>query len=69
MSLLATWGFREKKWWLFIVGLVLLCVVNFDYAMTGLVLMMIFYLCRNRPWLGAFIYNLNVFAGCKWIYG
>ena len=59
VSLLATWGFREKKWWLFIVGLVLLCVVNFDYAMTGLVLMMIFYLCRNRPWLGAFIYSLT----------
>ena len=59
VSLLATWGFREKKWWLFIVGLVLLCVVNFDYAMTGLVLMMIFYLCRNRPWLGAFIYILT----------
>ena len=37
----------------------LLNVVNFDYAMTGLILMMIFYLCRNRPWLGALLYTLS----------
>ena len=59
VSLLATWGFKEKKWWLFIIGLVLLNVVNFDYAMTGLILMMIFYLCRNKPWLEALIYTLT----------
>lgn len=59
VSLLTTWGFKEKKWLLFIVGIVLLNVVNFDYAMTGPVLMLIFYLCRNRPWLGALIYTLT----------
>lgn len=59
VSLLATWGFKEKKWWLFIAGIILLNVVNFDYAMTGLILMMIFYLCRNKPWLGAIIYTLT----------
>ena len=45
VSLLAAWGFKEKKWWLFLLGLVLLNLVNFDYAMTGLILMLIFYLC------------------------
>lgn len=59
VSLLTTWGFKEKKWLLFIAGIVLLNVVNFDYAMTGPVLMIIFYLCRNRPWLGALIYTLT----------
>lgn len=32
---------------------------NFDYAMTGLILMMIFYLYRNKPWLGIIIYTLS----------
>lgn len=59
VSLAATWGFKEKKWWLFIAGIILLNVINFDYAMTGLILMMIFYLCRNKPWLGAIIYTLS----------
>lgn len=59
VSLLATWGFKEKKWWLFITGLVLLNVINFDYAMTGLILMLIFYLCRNKPLLGALIYSIT----------
>lgn len=59
VSLLTTWGFKEKKWLLFIAGIILLNVVNFDYAMTGPVLMIIFYLCRNRPWLGALIYTLT----------
>ncbi len=59
VSLLATWGYKEKKWWLFAAGLILLNVINFDYAMTGLILMMIFYLCRNKPLLGAVIYTLS----------
>ena len=37
----------------------LLNVINFDYAMTGLILMLIFYLCRNKPWLGAVIYAIS----------
>ena len=59
VSLLSTWGFQTRRWWLFVLGLVLLNVVNFDYAMTGLILMMIFYLCRNRLWLGALLYTLS----------
>ena len=59
VSLLAAWGFKEKKWWLFLAGLILLNMVNFDYAMTGLILMLIFYLFRNRPAWGAVVYTLT----------
>lgn len=59
VSLLAAWGFQARKWWLFIAGVVLLNAVNFDYAMTGLILMLIFYLCRNKPLLGAVLYTLS----------
>ncbi len=59
VSLLAAWGFKEKKWWLFAIGAVLLCVVNFDYSITGLILMLIFYLCRNKPLLGAVLYTVS----------
>ena len=44
VSLLATWGFKERKWWLLLAGLILLCPVNFDYAQTGLMLMLTFYI-------------------------
>lgn len=59
VSLVSAWGFKEKKWWLFILGVLLLNLINFDYAMTGLILILIFYLCRNRPWLGAALYTLS----------
>ena len=38
--------------------LVLASFVNFDYSANGIVLMLIFYLCRNRPVLGAAVYVL-----------
>lgn len=33
--------------------------INFDYSITGIILMMIFYLCRNKPALGAALYFLS----------
>ena len=59
VSLLGAWGFKERKWCFFILALILLNVINFDYAMTGLILILIFYLCRNKPWLGAAVYTLT----------
>ena len=59
VSLFGAWGFKERKWWRFILALILLNVINFDYAMTGLILILIFYLCRNKPWLGAAVYTLT----------
>lgn len=59
VSLLGLWSFREKKWWLFAAVVLALMCINFDYAATGLILMLIFYLCRNKPWLGALLYVLS----------
>lgn len=59
MSLLSVWGFKEKKWLLFAGGVFLLSFINFDYSITGVILMLIFYLCRHRPTLGAALYTLS----------
>ena len=32
---------------------------NFDYGYTGVILMLIFYLCRNHPAVGAVLYALD----------
>ena len=58
LSLLSLWGFKEKKWWLFALALFALCWWNFDYSGNGVILMLIFYCCRNRPKLGAVLYAL-----------
>lgn len=58
LSLLAVWGFHTRRWWLFAGGVLLLAFVNFDYSTNGVILMMIFYLCRNKPALGAVLYTL-----------
>ncbi len=56
VTLLSLWGFKERKWWLFVLGLVTLSMFNFDYGITGLVLMLIFYTCRHKPALGALLF-------------
>ena len=58
VSLVAMVGVKERKWWLFIAALLLLSVFNFDYGATGVVLMLIFYICRNRPAIGAALFCL-----------
>ena len=58
VSLLAMAGVKERKWWLFAIALLLLMFINFDYAATGVVLMLIFYICRNRPAIGAAVFCL-----------
>lgn len=59
ISLLAVWGFKERKWLVFIAATLFISFVNFDYSATGIILMMIFYLCRNKPLLGAGLYILS----------
>ena len=51
-SLLAIYGVKERKWWWFLLGVLAINVLNADYANTGVILTLIFYLCRNKPWLG-----------------
>ena len=49
LSLLGMYGLKERKWWLFALALFTVSWWNFDYSGTGIQLMLIFYLCRNRP--------------------
>lgn len=58
ISLLAMWGFRARKWWLFVAGVLVIGLFNFDYSLMGIELMLIFYLCRQKPLLGAGLYVL-----------
>ena len=41
------------------VGVLAINLLNADYANTGIILTLIFYLCRNKPWLGAMLYVLS----------
>ena len=58
-SLLAMVGVKERKWWLFLLSFLLLSLFNFDYSANGVILMLIFYLCRNHPRLGALLFILQ----------
>ena len=59
LSLLGMYGLKERKWWLFALALFTVSWWNFDYSGTGIQLMLIFYLCRNHPGLGAGLYVLS----------
>ncbi len=59
LSLLAMYGFKERKWWLFFGGLFVVSWWNFDYSAAGIGLMLLFFLCRNHPGTGAAVYVLS----------
>lgn len=59
LSLLAMAGLKERKWWLFALAFFAVSWWNFDYSGTGIQLMLIFYLCRNHPKVGAALYCLS----------
>ena len=52
LSLLAMYGWKERKWWLFSLTFFVISWWNFDYSSTGIFLMLVFYLCRNNPVVG-----------------
>lgn len=58
VSLLALWGVQQKKWWVFVGCFLVASCVNLDYSTSGIFLMLIFYICRNKPLLGAGLYVL-----------
>ena len=58
-SLLAMAGLKERKWWLFVLAFFAVSWWNFDYSSTGIQLMLIFYICRNHPGVGAALYCLS----------
>ena len=59
LSLLAMYGLKERRWWLFALALFTVSWWNFDYSGTGIQLMLIFYLCRSHPGIGAALYCLT----------
>ena len=59
LSLLAMYGWKERKWRLFLLAAFVVCWWNFDYSGTGIQLMLIFFLCRNHPKAGAALYALS----------
>lgn len=58
ISLVAMWGVKEKKYWLFALAFFVICWWNFDYSGNGIILMLIFYCCRERPRLGSALFLL-----------
>lgn len=58
LSLLAMYGFKERKWWLFFGAFFAVSWWNFDYSGMGIELMLVFFLCRNHPKIGALLYVL-----------
>ena len=56
LSLLAMYGLKERKWWLFVAAFFVVSWWNFDYSGMGIQYMLIFYLCRNHPAVGAALY-------------
>jgi len=56
-SLIGIWGFYKKGWGLLLFALMILVLSfwNFDYNITGLIYMLIFYCCRRCPKLGFWI--------------
>lgn len=62
LSLLILWGITKRSWQGIITALaalVALCIWNFDYGYTGILLMLIFYFCRNKPVLGVVLYCIS----------
>ena len=64
LSLLAMWGLTTRRWWLFVLGVLVLAFGSFDYNYNGVILMLIFYFCRNKPALLAGLYILFWFPPC-----
>ena len=50
------YGLKERKWWLFLAAFFVVSWWNFDYSGMGIQYMLIFYLCRNHPAVGAALY-------------
>ena len=57
-SLLAMWGLTTRRWWIFVLGVLVLAFGSFDYNYNGVILMLIFYFCRNKPALLAGLYTM-----------
>lgn len=45
----------KKNWWMLALSIVMEIVLGLDYGFYGIILMMLFYLCRNKNWLSVLL--------------
>jgi hypothetical protein len=45
----------KKNWWMLIITIAMELLIGLDYGFYGIMLMMIFYLCREKSWLSALL--------------
>lgn len=41
----------KKNWWMILIAVAMEFFIGLDYGIYGIILMVIFYLCRNKSWL------------------
>ena len=63
ISLIGMKSFIEKNLFIFIISVLILFFGNLDYNINGLVLMIIFYVFREKPLLSSIIYILTYIPG------
>lgn len=56
-GVLAVWACMEikKYWWLLLVSVAMEWFIGLDYGFYGIIMMVLFYLCRNKSWLSALL--------------
>lgn len=45
----------KKNWWMLLITVAMEILIGLDYGFYGIILMVIFYLCRNKSWLSALL--------------
>ncbi|WFD08671.1 TraX family protein [Tepidibacter hydrothermalis] len=55
IGLSVVYGLKDRKWWISVLGLLVVGLFNFDYGIDGVILMIVFFLCRNNPIISATI--------------
>lgn len=45
----------KRNWWMLIVAIAMEIFLGLDYGFYGILLMVIFYICRNKTWLSALL--------------
>lgn len=48
----------KKNWWMLAVVLAMEILLGLDYGFYGIIMMVIFYLCRNKTWLSAILVSV-----------
>ena len=68
-SLGALYGVRRRQWWWTLIGLYLLILTDAMYSILGFLYMLVFYLCRAKPFIAGLAYVLVAAMGSLEITG